>query len=561
MGRGWTLVLGVASLVLACEARPALPPRAAGPTSLVLIHTADLHSHLFPERMKVNAVDAARGLGAAAQVSEVGGFARLASVVRGLQRGAAAHSLYLDSGDLIEGTAAFTEFGGEPELRAFSALGVGAAALGNHDLSPGASAFAEAHRRFAGFPVLAANVGQNGSELAGVLAPSVVLDAQGLRVGVVGVANPNSPSGLERADNMYGLQLLPTAAAVQASIDRLRSEADVIVAISHLGLDGDEVLIRATTGLDAVLGGHQHLALDAAQQRFDCGPALRAERGCSERSVVLVHSGALGHYVGELELSLSPRPTEPETETEGLEVDSARHALLPVSDAVAADPELSALLEPYRARLHAAGFDAPLAFALGAVERYANGGGDSALGDLITDAIRAHAGADLALINSTGIRANLPPGELTRAQLVAALPFDDRLTVLSVTGAQLRALLNQQARVASSRKCQTPIQISGFQLELTCAGSGSSAAVHLTSSARELDSRAIYSLVTSEYLASGGSGFALLTEVTSRRPLDADPVDVLLDALRRLPSCARSALPCLDPATLRDGRIVTRAGG
>ena len=554
MTHGWALVLGVASLVLACEARPAQPPRAAGPTSLVLIHTADLHSHLFPERMKVAAVDAARGLGTAGQVSEVGGFARIASIVRAIRRGAHDHSLYLDSGDLIEGTVAFTAFRGEPELRAFSALGVAAVALGNHDLAPGPADFADTHRRFAAFPVLASNVLDNGSELASALASSQVLDAQGLKVGLIGVANPSSPTGLERPDNPYGLQLSPTAAAVQASIDHLRAEADVIVAISHLGFVGDEALIRATTGLDVVLGGHQHLALDDAQQRFDCGPALQAERGCSERRVVLVHSGALGRYVGEVDLTLTP--SDSASEPQGLEVAVARHSLLPVSDMIAEDPALAALLEPYRASLHAAGFDRPLVFALGAVERYAANGGDSALGDLLTDAIRAHAEADVALLNSTGIRANLPPGELTRAQLVAVLPFDDRLTVLSLTGAQLRTVLNQQARVASTRKCQTPIQISGLRIAITCAGTGSSAAVRLLGSNRELDSRAIYTLVTSEYLADGGSGFDSLTEVSTRRALDADPVDLVLDALHQLPSCAGSALPCLDPASLRDGRIL-----
>jgi len=562
------LVLGVASLLLACEAPHVTRPRSAGAggteaSSLVLIHTADLHSHLFPERQQIGGLDAARGLGPAGEIVEVGGFARVARVVGEIRAGAR-HSLYLDSGDLVEGTAAFTEFGGEPELRAFSALGLGAAALGNHDLSLGAEAFASRQRQFANFPVLASNFADNGSELASVLSASVVLDAQGLRVGVIGVANPTSPNGLARDDNPYGIELVATASAVQSEIDRLRPEVDLLVALSHLGLEGDQRLISGTTGLDVVLGGHQHLALDAALERTDCGAALQVERGCRARRVVLVHSGALGRYVGELDLQLAPAPASDASsasdDSAALVVTSAVHSLIPVSAEVEDERTLAELLEPYRERLNAAGFETPLGFALGAVERYAPNGGDSALGDLIADALRAQSGADFALLNASGLRADLPPGELSRAAFVAALPFADTLTVLTLSGAQLRALFNQQARVASERECQTPIQISGLTLAFKCSAVASSALAHLASSGRELDARTMYRLVTTSYLADGGSGFELLSEASSRRAFELNPLQVLLDAVAALPGCAESPLPCLDPSTLRDHRIRVEQG-
>ena len=549
----WALILGVASWLLACDAPRVARPRDAGPTSLVLVHTADLHSHLFPEPLLIGSADAERGLGKAGQVAAVGGFARIAGIVKAMRAGAE-HSLHLDSGDMIEGTATFTQFGGEAELRAFSAIGLDAAALGNHDLDPGAEQFRVMHQQFAEFPVLASNFADNGSELSSALAASALLDAQGLKVGVIGVANPSSPSGLARADNPYGVSLIDTAQAVQKEIDRLRSAADIVVALSHLGLDGDEALIRSTSGLDVVLGGHQHLTLDDALQRTDCGAELRAERACEPRSVVLVHSGALGRYVGEVDLSLIPDAGG----TRRFVVESARHSLVPVSADTPEDASLAALLQPYRAALHDAGFDRPLAFALGPVRRYDSSGGDSALGDLISDAVRASTGADLVLFNSTGIRADLAPGELSRSAFVAALPFSDALVELDVSGAQLRTLFNQQARVASSRDCETPLQISGFSLAFKCSGSGSSASSRVLArdgSARELDASANYTLVTSAYLADGGSGFELLSRAATRRALDLDPLDLLLQAVSRLPSCSASKLPCLDPSKLRDGRI------
>lgn len=560
MMRFLVLILGVASMLLACEAPRTGGPRKAEPSTLVLIHTADLHSHLFPERQLIDRVDAERGLGPAGELADVGGFARIAHVVGEIRSGAQ-HSLFLDSGDLVEGTAAFSEFEGEPEMRAFGALGLDAAALGNHDLSAGAEAFARIHRQFAEFPVLASNFANNGSELSSALKKSVVLDAQGLRVGVIGVANPSSPSGLARVDNPYGIELVPTASAVQSEIDRLRPEVDMLVALSHLGLEGDQRLINDTSGLDIVLGGHQHLALDEALERADCGAALRAERGCVPHDVVLVHSGALGKYVGELDLQLIP--AEPAARSgsgpNAFVIAAAEHSLIPISAAIEADQSLAALLEPYHDRLDAAGFYTPLAFASDSVERYADNGADSALGDLVTDVLRAASGADFALLNATGIRADLPPGELTRATFAAALPFEDALTVLTLSGSQLRTLLNQQARVASERECKTPIQVSGLTLSFKCSGSASSATVRGTASNHELDPSAKYQVVTSAYLADGGSGFELLTQAEERRALGLTLLDVVLDSVVTLPACAESRLPCLQPSKLRDGRITFQA--
>ena len=552
----------LAALALACAAPRDLRPRETGPTSLVLIHTADLHSHLFPEPLLIGSADAARGLGVSGQVSQVGGFARIAGIVNAMRAGAE-HALYLDSGDLIEGTATFTEFRGEAELRAFSALGLGAAALGNHDLDPGAEELALKHRQFAAFPVLASNFAQNGSELASVLSASVLLDAQGLRVGAIGVANPNSPSGLGHVDNPYGVSLLATAAAVQTEIDRLRASSDLLVVISHLGLDGDEALITSTSGLDVVLGGHQHLTLDDALERQDCGPALRAARGCEPHTVWLAHSGALGRYVGELDLSLVPTDADGNGARPRFVIEAGAHSLVPVSAAAPEDPTLAALLEPYRAALHDAGFDAVLAYALGPVPRYGPNGGDSALGDLVADVVRNATGSDFALFNTTGIRADLAPGELSRSAFVAALPFSDSLVELTLSGADLRLLLNQQARVASSRECESPLQISGFRLEFKCSGTGSVAVARRVASdgtAVELEPGTSYTLVTTTYLADGGSGFDLLAQSPSRRPLDQGPLELLLEAVSRIPSCAESRLPCLDPTRLRDGRIVAHPG-
>jgi 5'-nucleotidase len=555
MGGGKAWFLGVALVLLACDTHHDAGSRWTAPVSLVLIHTADLHSHLFPEPTLISATDARRGLGQSGEVEAIGGFARIATLVSGI-RASNARTLYLDSGDLIEGTDAFTAFDGEPEMRALSALRVDASALGNHDLDPGVPDFLAKHRQFARFPVLAANYAAPRSGLGGALFPYLVLDADGVRVGVIGVANETSPGGLDSANNTYGISLSPVAEAVQDAIDVLRPSVDLIVAITHLGLDADEAMIRATSGLDVVLGGHQHLTIDSPLERYDCAPALRAQRNCHERRVVLVHSGAFGRYVGRVELSLAPAAAADSGDApDGLEVVSASHELLPVSNQVKDDPPLTALLEPYRQRLSSAGFDLPVAFALGPVPRYDDHGGDSPLGNLIADAIRARAQSDVALLNTTGIRADLPPGVLTKAELVAALPFADTLTVLRLSGAQLSALFAKQAQLAGERACESPFQGSGFALTIGCHTGAASHLEQLSIAGAPVSPSATYSLVTTDYLADSGAGFEAAAEFAKRSALEADPLDVLLEAVSRRPVCGRPALPCLDPNALRDGRI------
>ncbi|MEP7051544.1 MAG: bifunctional UDP-sugar hydrolase/5'-nucleotidase [Pseudomonadota bacterium] len=555
MGKVWLGGLGVASVLLACGAQHEPRPRWAGPVRVVLIHTADLHSHVFPEPTLISAADSRRGLGHAGSVEAVGGMARIATLLREIRR-AEPHSLYLDSGDLIEGTDAFTAFGGEPEMRALSALRVAAVALGNHDLDPGVSEFLATHRAFGHFPVLAANYAAPSAGLGGAVASSVAVNAGGVRIGVIGVANPDSPGGLAAVNNTYGISLTPVAVAVQDAIDLLRPNVDLVVAITHLGLAADEAMISATSGLDVVLGGHEHLTLEGPLSRFDCGPAVRAQLGCHERRVILVHSGAYGRYVGRVELSLTPAAAG---SGDGLEVSSAEHALLPVSTEVKEDSALAALLEPYRARLAAAGFDAAVAFATSPLPRYGAGGGDSALGDLIADALRARAGADIALLNTTGIRADLPPGVLTKSSFASALPFGDTLTVLHLNGTELNALLEKQAQLAARRDCQSPFQGSGFSVQISCRAGAASHANRLQVAGKSVEAASAYTLVTTDYLADNGAGFAVDASKRFALGADSDPLDIVLAAVRQRAVCGAEALPCLDPTQLQDGRITVDA--
>lgn len=446
MRGGW--LLGWTSwLALGC-AEPASLRSAEGERQVALLHTADLHSRVWPYQERIAPFEAELGLGPAGSLQELGGFARLASVVEQERRRGA--ELWLDSGDVLEGAEVFERFGGRLELELLSRLGLSALALGNHELSLSSQSLADVLSR-ATFPVLAANLrAEPGSALAGRLAPSVLLRAGELRVGVIGVANPTSPPGLSRPGNAWALELLAEPArAVQAALDDVAPRADLLIVLSHLGIDGDRGLVAATSGIDLVLGGHQHVVT--------AEPEWADDR--SARRVPIVHSGSYGKLVSRLELRLQRSP-EPRAGWELVELGLERR---PLASGAPERQDVLELLEPLRAP------QLPVAWAPALVARRSALGGDSALGNLTADAVQAASGADVVLLNSSALRADLEPGLLVRSDLVLALPFEEPWLRVWAAGRELRRGLERAGRRSAARRCESTLQVAGLRLRIDCA--------------------------------------------------------------------------------------------
>jgi 5'-nucleotidase len=492
------------SAALGCgETRASAP---TGPVSLVVLHSADTHAQLFPYARVLSARDEQRGLGSAETLTEVGGFARLATRVRE-ERRRAARVLHVDSGDVFQGSLSFLRYQGEPELKVLSALGVDAQALGNHELD-GGPAFRESYREFAQFPLLAANYEVDGAGDASAPAPFTVVTAGDVLVGVIGVGNVASVPKLRERPNELELSSVESERAVQAHVDFLRPLVDVVIAVTHLGLSGDEALVRGTSGLDAVFGGHQHIVLDAPRFVDDCSggrvtDAWGFSRRCSPRRVPIVHSGAYTEYLGRLTLTLDDRPFALPASYDPIdryEVTQALYEPLPLSRDVVEDAAISALIAPYADRERDPRLGVT-AFAPAAVARAGANGGDSPLGNLAARAARVFAESDVALVPSSGLRRDLPPGLLDEETLFRSLPFDDPIVRMRVTGAELLAALDTAATLASSRGCETPIHVDGIRVALRCSCDAGPCAT-----ASEVATDGAYELATTAYLARGAHG-------------------------------------------------------
>jgi 5'-nucleotidase len=302
-------------------ADPTPSPRLKGQVHLTLIHTSDTHSRLFPYDFEVTQTDAGLGLGVANSVVNIGGAARLAYIV-GRERARATRVLHLDGGDCFDGAPIFNFYNGEPEIRTQSAIGIDAMIVANHEFDHGALNLGLQLQKWANFPVLAANYhledpsSPGASPLAGILQPFTVFDLQGLRVGVIGMGNLSSLGSIFTQPNRLGITPLNTTEVAQFYTDLLRPQVDVIVFVTHLGIEVDEQMIESTTGIDVVLGGHNHIVLQPPKQLQDCsrfsdkaadgtvrhfialdGPDPVAPTSCSSNAECPAHTACFGSAV------------------------------------------------------------------------------------------------------------------------------------------------------------------------------------------------------------------------------------------------------------------------
>jgi 5'-nucleotidase len=415
--------------------------------------------------------------------------------------------------------------------------------------------------------------------LADLVQPFVLLDAGGLRVGVIGVGNASSVGLLKARPNAAAVLAEDAAQAVQGALDLLRPVADVVVALTHLGLDADHALVRATSGLDAVLGGHQHIALDEPDWEADCAgsangtvrDAWGGERRCVTRRVPIVHSGAYGKFVGRLALELDDAPERLGADYDPLdafEVTAVSFELLPVRADTPDDPGVAELLEPYRPPFaDALGLDEVVAFVPDLVERYGATGADSPLGNLAAEAVRAAAGSDLAVIGASSLRHDLPPGLLDLEGLVRVLPFEDPIVSAELPGRTVARAFEHAARSASGRECRSQVHVAGALVRFTCPCAGNACAqvfapetaVVCASDAdcsafsgacrgrdgevgacyAPLDAGATYRVATTEYLAGGGSGLFDPIPVTARTRRDEPLSGAVAELVRGEASCAK----------------------
>ena len=568
-------IVGIATVLASagCTVRRAQPNLVGQDIRVTIIHTADIHSRLFPYNFIPNSFD--QGFGLLPANAPFGGIARISTLVK-LIRETSNRSLWLDSGDCFQGAPVFNEFKGEAELRALSLAGLEGAVLGNHEFDLGAKNLFEKLDNWAGFPVLAGNYAwddpppaaalSNGRSLRDIVAPYEIYDVQGLKIGVIGMGNTSTITSIYEGGNSAGFRPLADSVALDRWVRLLRPQVDLVVVVSHLGLDEDENLSAAQVddpnaalplqGVDLVLGGHLHIVTN---------PPKLIQNDAQGHNTVVVHSGAFAKYVGRLDLvvHVGTNNNDPATRSR---ITSFSYINMPVDKKIDDDPAIANLMWPYSVQLHQdidlngvfsyvdpAGSDTKIL-------RNDTSGGDSQLGNLVARSMQLQDGveAEFAVTNSLGIRADFERGPLTIEQMFNVFPFENSITVVYLSGVEVQEMFDFVADRSASRGCRTQAQVSGITFDMVCHGScpdGRTACarnIYIGDHCRRGDNpdadvdparcapllpTSLYRVAVNDYIAAGGSGFDVLKRNSSKQDTGVSLRDALRVYLNRQTKC------------------------
>jgi 2',3'-cyclic-nucleotide 2'-phosphodiesterase (5'-nucleotidase family) len=582
--RGFVIAgtLSAAACVSACTIERDQPNLVGQDVHLTLIHTADIHSRLFPYTFVPNTFD--QGYGLLPINGPFGGIARIATVAKQI-RATSARSLWLDSGDCFEGAPVFNEFKGEAEVRALSAAGVDAAVIGNHEFDLGATNLFNQMASWGKFPLLAANYkffdppNPDQKSLRDIVAPSQIFDVGGVKVGVIGMGNTSSLTSIYEDGNSLGFVSIDANEAVQEQVRLLRPVCDVVVVLSHLGLDADENLSPSQVpdqnqalplaGVDVILGGHLHIVTN---------PPKLMQSDTFGNQTVLVHSGAFAKYVGRLDLTIhiGTDNSDPEKRSK---VTGYTYINIPIDSKIPDDPDVANLLWPYSVAINR-DIDLNGVFAYtnaagsATINRNDTTGGDSQLGNLVARAMQVQQGieAQFALTNSLGIRDNFYPGPLTVEQMFNVFPFENTITVMYLSGTEVQELLDFNARKSADRGCKTQSQVAGIYFDMVCKGTcpqtdpnlpaptacakniyigencrnGNPAGPIDTTKCSPVVPTGLYRVAVNDYIANGGSGYTVLKRNSSKQFTTISLRDSLTSYLKKQPPCADTVVDTTD---------------
>lgn len=387
---------------------------------VTLLHLADTHAQLESHAELLP--------GAEPELQQMGGYARIKTVLDQVRARAAGAVFVADGGDTFQGSgpAAWTE--GEVVMAPFNALGVDVCVPGNWEVVYGAARFRELMARLR-CHVLAYNFHDSvtGQRL---FAAARTIDRDGVRVAFVGITDPTTsvrqpPAQVKGLDTtrMDGLRDF-----VQ-QLER-RDHPALIVAVTHTGLTVSRQLAREIPEFDVILSGHTH---ERTAHPIQVGRTL------------IVEPGSLGSFVGQLDLSIS----------NGTVVDHA-FALIPVrAETIAEDPTVKTLVDAALAptRTRAAEVLAQTRTTLGRYDVL-----ETTTDDVITDALRAATGADIGMSNGFRFAPPVPPGPVTEGDVWNMLPLDAHVKMGWVTGAELRGYLERELELVFSKD---PWKLSG----------------------------------------------------------------------------------------------------
>lgn len=421
-----------------------------------------------------------------------GGIAKIAAVRAAAEAEFGAPVLFTYGGDMISPSLMSGIDQGAHMVDLFNTIGLQYAALGNHEFDFGPDVMLQRVSE-AEYTVLATNVRMNGGPIPGTV-DTVIVDVGDLKVGLFGMTTPDTVEISSPGPEIEFLDLIETARTTASALKE--QGAHIVIALTHDDMDDDMAELQATSDLDFILGGHNH----EIQAYYDGVNGL-------------LESASQGDHVAILDLHVTLTPEEDGT----TEVRWRPEIEFISTIDVEADTMAAAAVQVYVDAL-----DAELNVDIGTTtteldsRRATVRSQEAAIGNLIADAIRASTGADIAIANGGGIRADriYEAGTvLTRRDILSELPFGNVTVLLQMDGATVREALENGVSRIEDGGGRFP-QVSGLSFFFDATAPAGQRVSEVMVGDEPLFDTNIYTVATNDYAAGGGDGYSMFVGTT-----------------------------------------------
>jgi 5'-nucleotidase / UDP-sugar diphosphatase len=432
------LILFLAVLTFSSIYNPSVAQKHRKSTEIIILHTNDMH----------------------ARIDNFGKLAYLADSLRKTHK----YVFLVAAGDNFTGNPIVDMYPdkGFPMIELMNKLHFDVTAIGNHEFDMGQE-LQNKRREQATFPFISCNIDVTGA-LAKPYDPYVILKAGKIKIPFLGILQigenglPDShPSRLEGLKFTNGIEKAK-------GFLWLKDKYGILIALSHLGIENDEVLANTYPQFDLVIGGHSHTTMTKPMMA---------------NNVMIVQTGSGLKNVGVTTLHI----------TKGKVTDRS-YELIPMANIKKTDPEVQAMIDKYNS-------NEEMSRVVGYAETaFAN---QEELGCLMTDAITAQMKIDFAFQNGGGIRiSDLPQGDIKLKDIFRIDPFGNQVVTYTMTYDEIRSLICS----AYNREKSLDLFPSGMTYTVTVSAEGLCADVEIKDKAgKVLDAGKNYTVGLNSYIA------------------------------------------------------------
>ncbi len=450
-------------------------------TKITIFHVNDTHGRAW------SFTDSAGNL--------IGGFATLANIIDQSKK-AGENVLFLHAGDINTGVPESDLLNALPDIFALNRMRLDAMAVGNHEFDKPREVLLR-QMSWAKFPFLSANIYKDGKPF---FTPYIIKNIGGVKVAIVGFTTEHTV--VLEGPNSEDLEFKNVIEVAKTLIPEIKKEAQVVIALTHLGVGQGysaiyttaDQLAQAVSGIDLIIDGHSHTFMD---------------KPMVVNGVPIVQAHEWGKVVGKAVITFE----------DGKVTNISWEAIPVVNKKVIGKDEKGANI--YQVVYGEAPYvknaldyfkklgGEKLNVVIGKTEIHLDGeranvrSKTTNMANLIADAMLWKAGADVALMNGGGIRASIKPGNITIRDVLTVLPFGNTLYVINVKGSELIKVFEYAATVPAGQGAFLQVAGATYKAE-------GGKLTELLVSGNQVDPEKVYKVVTNDYMAAGGDGYAVL---------------------------------------------------